>query len=60
MTLVIKKGLVVTIRESTPEKMIHNLCESIKGIKESGIITDMNMQAMKEFVGTMRKIAETI
>ena len=58
VTLVIKRGLVVTIRESAPETMIKDLCENIKEIKEGGKITDTDTQIVTEFVDGMKKIAE--
>ena len=58
VTLVIKKGLVVTIRESSPEKMIYHLRESIKEIRGGGKITDTDVRAVTEFVGGMQKMAE--
>ena len=58
VTLVIRKGVVVTIRESNPAKMVTSLYKAVTAIKESKEITDKDMQVVTEFGDAMQKIAE--
>ena len=58
VTLVIRKGVVVTIRESNPKKMVTSLYKAVAAIKESKKITNKDMQVVTYFGSAMQKIAE--